>query len=139
MPGTSQQALQTVATGTRFVAKAEPPIIPAEPSDHSAQNLRSVLKYTDLSHLAVTAALSHGHAYRRLVHIQANKGDIVHLARPPCMRLCAGHSAQPSTLYMPRAGRRSLSGHRVYTLFKSCINKPGSRFGLNTASRCAQR
>jgi hypothetical protein len=29
------------------------------------------------------------------------------------MRLCAGHPAQPSTVCMPRTGRRSLSGHRV--------------------------
>ena len=68
MPGTSQKSLLTVAKGPPFVAKAEPPIILAEPSDHSAQNLPSVLKYTDPSHLAATAALCHGHAYRRLVH-----------------------------------------------------------------------
>jgi hypothetical protein len=60
---------------------------------------------------AVTTALSRRYAYRCLMHIQANKRDIVHQVWPPCMRLCAGHSAQPSTLYMMRAGRRSLSGH----------------------------
>jgi hypothetical protein len=31
-------------------------------------------------------------------------GDIVHLARLPCMRLCAGHPAQPSTFCMSRGG-----------------------------------
>ena len=35
------------------------------------------------------------------------------ILRSPCRRLCAGHPAQPSTLCMPRTGRRSLSEHRV--------------------------
>ena len=52
--GTRQQALQAVTTGTRFVAKAEPPTVLAEPSDHPAQNLRAVLKNTDVPHLAAT-------------------------------------------------------------------------------------
>jgi hypothetical protein len=26
------------------------------------------------------------------VHVQSDKSDIVHQARPPCMRLCAGQS-----------------------------------------------
>jgi hypothetical protein len=40
----------------------------------------------------------------RLVHIQSDVCDIVHSSRPSCMRLCAGHPAQPSTLCMPSGG-----------------------------------
>ena len=42
-------------------------------------------------------ALGDCHANRRFMHIQSYIRDIVHAARPPCMRLCAGHPAQPST------------------------------------------
>jgi hypothetical protein len=44
------------------------------------------------------------YGHRRLVHIQSDVCDIVHSARPPCMRLCAGHPAQPSALCMPSGG-----------------------------------
>ena len=75
--------------------------------------LRAVLEYANLSYLPTAAALGSRHANGRLVHIQSNVCDIVHQARPPCLRLCAGNPAQPSTLCMPRTGRRSLSERRV--------------------------
>jgi hypothetical protein len=40
----------------------------------------------------------------RLVHIQSDICDIAHSACHSCMRLCAAHPAQPSTLYMLRGG-----------------------------------
>src|SRR5207342_1476829 len=85
-----------------------------EPRHHLVQDLGTVLENPELSYVAPSTTLRYRNTYRRLVHVQSDKNDIVHQARPPCMRLCAGHPAQPSTVCMPRTGRRSLSGHRVY-------------------------
>ena len=85
----------------------------AKPSHHFAQDVRTVLEYANLAYLAAAAALGNRHANRRFVHIQSDVCDIVYQARPPCLRLCAGNPAQPSTLCMPMTGRRSPSEHRV--------------------------
>lgn len=66
----------------------------------------------DLPHFAGPSALRYGDADARFVNVQSDVCDIVHQARPPCMRLCAGHPAESSTLCMKRTGRRLLSEHR---------------------------
>ena len=45
----------------------------------------------DIARQSTASALDHCYAHRRLVQIQFDICDIVHLARPPCMRLYAGH------------------------------------------------
>jgi hypothetical protein len=73
MPGIGQQSLKTITTGTRFVTKAEPPAFLAEARHPFIQNIRPVLKDTDLSYFAVPAILGDGYAQRRLMHIQPKK------------------------------------------------------------------
>ena len=58
---------------------------------------RAQQEYPELPDLPAATALGYRHAHRRLVHVQSDKGDIVHQARLPCVRLCTGHPAQPST------------------------------------------
>ena len=113
MPVTGQQPVKSVAARSSFVAEAEPPATFTEPRHHLVQDLGTVLENPELSYVAPSTTLRYRNTYRRLVHVQSDKNDIVHQARPPCMRLSAGHPAQPSTVCMPRTGRRSLSGHRV--------------------------
>src|SRR6476660_5668820 len=113
MPVTGQQPVKSVAARASFVAEAEPPTAFTEPRHHLTQDLARVLENSELSYVAASATLRYRNTYRRLVHVQSDKSDIVHQVRPPCMRLCAGDPAQPSTVCMPRSGRRSLSGHRV--------------------------
>src|SRR3954454_8805394 len=117
MPVTGQQPVKSVAARSSLIAEAEPPAIFTEPRYHLVQDLGTVLENPELSYFAASATLRYRNTYRRLVHVQSDKSDIVHQARPPCMRLCADHPAQPSTACMPRTGRRSLSGHRVYAWF----------------------
>src|SRR5262249_12367323 len=113
LPVTGQQPVKSVAARSGLVAEVEPPATFTDPRRQLAQDLGTVLENPELSYFAPAATLSYRNTYRRLVHVQSDKNDIVHQARPPCMRLCADHPAQPSTVYMPRTGRRSLSGHRV--------------------------
>jgi hypothetical protein len=49
---------------------------------------------------------------------------IEHSARPPCLRLCAGHPAQPSTLCMPSDGPPITQ--RTSGLVGECYAEPGS-------------
>src|SRR4051794_5020885 len=113
MPVTGQQSMKSIAARSSLVAEAEPPATFTEPRRQLAQDLGTVLENPELSYFTAAATLRYRNTYRGLVHVQSNKSDIVHQARPPCMRLCAGHPAQPSTVCMPRTGRRSLSGHRA--------------------------
>ena len=85
----------------------------AKPSYHFAQDVRTVLEYPNLAYLAAAAAAALGNRNANHRTFQSDVCDIVNQARPPCLRLCAGNSEQPSTLCMPRTGRRSLSEHRV--------------------------
>src|SRR5229473_6587053 len=104
MPATGQQTVKSVPARTGFVAEAQTTTSFAEPCCHFAQDLGAVLENPDLPYLATASALGDRHAHRRLVDVQSDICDIVHSARPPCMRLNAGHPAQPSTLCMPRDG-----------------------------------
>src|SRR3954466_464978 len=113
MPVTGQQPVKSVAARSSLIAEAEPPATFTEPRYYLVQDLGTVLENPELSYFAAAVTLRYRNTYRRLVHVQSDKSGIVHQARPPCMRLCAGHPAQPSTVCMPRTGRRSLSGHRV--------------------------
>src|ERR1700738_4586749 len=85
---------KSIPTRTGFVEEVEATPILAKPSNHFAQDVGAVLEYANLSYLPTAAAFGNRHANRRLVHIQSNVCDIVHQARPPCLRLCAGN---PST------------------------------------------
>src|SRR4029077_16276468 len=87
-----------------FVAEVEATPMLAKPIHHFAQDVGAVLEYANLSNLPTAAALCNRHANRRLGHIQSDVCDIVQQTRPPCLRLCAGNPAQPSTLCMPRNG-----------------------------------
>jgi Rhodopirellula transposase DDE domain len=70
--------------------------------------------------------------------------DIFHQARPPCLRLCAGNPAQPSTCCMPTTGRRSLSSLSVVRVSlgsvasRTCgIHRLGSHRGNVGHGQCA--
>src|SRR5271165_4525722 len=64
--------------------------------------------------LSRTTSIGHRNGNRRLVHIQPNEADRMHLARLPCMRLCADSPAQPSFLACRETGRFSaLREHTV--------------------------
>jgi len=79
----------------------------------SQSRVKRLLEHTELPYLPTATVLGHRHANRRLVHVQSDVCDIVHQARPPCMRLRAGHPAQPSTFVCRGRARRSLSEHGV--------------------------
>src|SRR5437868_13345077 len=106
--------MNSVAARASFVAEAEPPTALTQPRHHLPQDLGAVLENPELSYFTAARTLRYRNTYRRLVHVQSDKSDIVHQARPLCMRLCAGHPAHPSTVCMPRTGRRPLRVHRVY-------------------------
>src|SRR6516165_2986546 len=95
-------AAHTARTG--LVTKAQPPPGFAQPRRQLDQKLGTVLKHPDLADLAAAATLGKRDTNRRFVHIQPDIGDIIHQARLPCMRLCTGHPAQPSTFCMSRGG-----------------------------------
>src|SRR4029077_13429655 len=98
VPQPGQQTVKSISARTGFVAEVEATPMLAKPSNHFAQDDGAVLEYANLSYLPTAAALGNRHANRRLVHIQSDVCDIVHQARPPCLRLCAGNPAQPWTL-----------------------------------------
>ena len=81
MPVTGQQPVKSVAARASFVAEAEPPTAFTEPRHHLAQDLGTVLENPELSYVAASATLRYRNTYRRLVHVQSDKSDIVQ-ARP---------------------------------------------------------
>jgi hypothetical protein len=78
VPATGEQTVKPISARTGFVAEAEATATLADPSRHPAQDVGAVLEHSDLPDLPVAAALGHGHANRRLVHVQSDIGDIVH-------------------------------------------------------------
>src|SRR5260370_40772790 len=116
MPPTGHQPVQPITTTACLVAKAQPTTPFAQPRCQLDQKLGTVLENPDLADLAAAAALGNSYTDRRLVHIQSDIGGSIHQARLPCMRLCAGHPAQPSTFCMSRDGppiTQRTSGLRV--------------------------
>ena len=113
MAATGQQPVQPITTRAGLVAEAQatPPF--AQPRRQLHQNLGTILENPDLANLAAATALGNRYTDRRLVHVQSHVNDSIHQARLPCMRLCAGHPAQPSIFACRETGRRSLSEHRV--------------------------
>src|SRR3954447_15141308 len=110
MPVTGQQSMKSIAARSSLIAEAEPPATFTEPRRQLAQDLGTVLENPELSYFAAAATLRYRNTYRRLVHVQSDKSDIVHQVRPPCMRLCAGDPAHPSTVCMRGRARESPSG-----------------------------
>jgi hypothetical protein len=99
-----QQPMQSIATRAGFAAETQTLPAFAQPCREFAQDFRAVLENPDLPYLATAPAFGHCYANRRPVHIQPDIGDIINQARPPCMRLCADHPAQPSIFCMSRDG-----------------------------------
>src|SRR6266403_3685784 len=96
--------MQPITAWAGLIAEARATPRFAQPRRQLRQNLRTVLENPELADLAAAATLRNRHSDRRLVHIQSDISDSLHQARLPCMRLCAGHPAQPSTFCMPRGG-----------------------------------
>src|SRR5215472_7804019 len=96
--------MQPITAWAGLIAEAQATPRFAQPRRQLRQNLGTVLENPELADLATAATLRNCHSDRRLVHIQPDISDSVHQARLPCMRLCAGHPAQPSTFCMPRGG-----------------------------------
>src|ERR1700730_11214680 len=89
----------------------------AQPRCQLPQKLGAVIENTQVADLAPLAAFTDSPAHGGRVHIQPDVDDIIHQARLPCMRLCAGHPAQPSIFCMPRGGppiTQRTSGLRAY-------------------------
>src|SRR5437773_6508884 len=96
--------MQPITAWAGLIAEAQATPRFAQPRRQLRQNLGTVLENPELADLAAAATLRNRHSDRRLVHIQPDISDSIHQARLPCMRLCAGHPAQPSTFCMPRGG-----------------------------------
>src|SRR5258705_12514348 len=96
--------MQPITAWAGLIAEAQATPRFAQPRRQLRQNLGAVLENPELADLAAAATLRNRHSDRRLVHIQPDISDSIHQARLPCMRLCAGHPAQPSTFCMPRGG-----------------------------------
>src|SRR6266478_2844998 len=96
--------MQLITAWAGLIAEAQATPRFAQPRRQLRQNLGTVLENPELADLAAAATLRNRHSDRRLVHIQPDISDSIHQARLPCMRLCAGHPAQPSTFCMPRGG-----------------------------------
>lgn len=58
----------------------------------------------ELANLATSDALRHHHADRRLVDVHADKRDVAHQARSPCVRHGAGQPGATLVRCMPRGG-----------------------------------
>ncbi|MBB4200247.1 hypothetical protein GGD83_004075 [Rhodoblastus sphagnicola] len=52
--------------------------------------IRVIDKIAEFADLAAPSALCDGDRNSRLMDIQSNENDIIHQARPPCLRLGAG-------------------------------------------------
>src|SRR5438128_1905248 len=96
--------MQPITAWAGLIAEAQATPRFAQPRRQLRQNLGTVLENPELADLAAAATLRNRHSDRRLVHIQPDISDSIHQARLPCMRLCVGHPAQPSTFCMPRGG-----------------------------------
>src|SRR5437588_10899418 len=96
--------MQPITAWAGLIAEAQATPRFAQPRHQLRQNLGTVLENPELADLAAAATLRNRHSDRRLVHIQPDISDSIHQALLPCMRLCAGHPAQPSTFCMPRGG-----------------------------------
>ncbi len=92
----SELPVRTVAAGAGLIAEAQAWPILAEPFDQLDDVVRPVRKDTEVTHLAAAPALGNYDRDGCLLPIQSHVRDGVHLARPPCLRLGAGHPAQPS-------------------------------------------
>src|SRR5437660_9470432 len=96
--------MRPITAWAGLIAEAQATPRFAQPRRQLRQNLGTVLENPELADLAAAATLRNRHSDRRLVHIQPDISDSIHQALLPCMRLCAGHPAQPSTFCMPRGG-----------------------------------
>src|SRR4029077_15735661 len=96
--------MQPITAWAGLIAEAQATPRFAQPRRQLRQNLGTVLENPELADLAAAATLRNRHSDRRLVHIQPDISHSIHQARLPCMRLCAGHPAQPSTFCMPKGG-----------------------------------
>ena len=83
--------------------------------DRLAPCIRAIGERAQLPYLSRTTSLGDCNSDCRLVHIQSNVRDKIHLACLPCMRLCAGLPAQPSYLARRETGR-PLWSPRTYGL-----------------------
>jgi len=81
---------KAVAAWPGFVTKRQRPIALGQPRDQLLDVIRAVEKIAQLQDLAAPPAVGDRHSDRLLVDIQTHKNDIVHQARPPCLRLGAG-------------------------------------------------
>ena len=109
-----QEPMKAIAARPRFVAEPQPLPSSLKSLDHLAQHIGAIGKGAQLPNLSRTTSIGHRNGNRRLVHIQPNVADRMHLARLPCMRLCAGSPAQPSFLACRETGRSSaLREHTV--------------------------
>src|SRR5207253_7649036 len=130
--------MQPITAWAGLIAEAQATPRFAQPRRQLRQNLGTVLENPELADLAAAATLRNRHSDRRLVHIQPDISDSIHQARLPCMRLCAGHPAQPSTFCMPRGGppitqrTSGLMGGKpflgVFVATRSCLLQPYPRF-----------
>jgi hypothetical protein len=106
--------MQAIAARSRFVAKPQLPPSSLKSIDHLAQHIGTIGEGAQLPNLSRTTSIGHRNGNRRFVHIQSDVADRMHLARLPCMRLCAGSPAQPSFLACRETGRSSaLREHTV--------------------------
>ena len=84
--------------GPRFVAEPQLPPSSLKALDHLAQHIGAIGESAQLPDPSRTASIGHRNSNRRLVNIQSNVANRMHLTHVPCIRLCAGSPAQPSFL-----------------------------------------
>lgn len=82
MPAPGQQSMKPVAARARLVAEVQLSTAPGKPRRHFDQDVRAVLEDADLPDLAASSAFRYRDVNRRFVHVQSDKNDIVHQARP---------------------------------------------------------
>jgi hypothetical protein len=108
VPKPSQESMQAVAARSRFVAESQLTPSSLKSLDHFAQDIGTIGENAQLADLTRPTPVNRRNGNRCLVHIQPDVGDRIHLARLPCMRLCAGSPAQSSFLACRETGRFSV-------------------------------
>jgi len=114
VPKPGQEPMQAIAAGTGFIAEPQLPPSSLKALDQLAKHIGAIGEGAQLPNLSRTISIGHRNDNRRFVHIQSDVADSLHLARLPCMRLCAGSPAQPAFLACRETGRFSaLREHTV--------------------------
>jgi hypothetical protein len=85
-----QLTIKAISARPSFVTKGQGTSAFRQPLDQFGNVIRMVEKIPKFANLTAPSAFRNGDRNSRLMDIQSNENDIIHQARPPCLRLGAG-------------------------------------------------